>query len=48
MKEIIIYDQGFHELYADFEKEEMFRKTLVWIEANRLNGKTDHRISLLI
>lgn len=45
---MIIYDQGFHEMYVDFEREELFKKTLNWIETNKNTGKTDYRKLLFI
>lgn len=47
-KELVVYDNGFHEMYCDFEKEEMFNKIISWIKKNKTVGKTDFRMNQFI
>lgn len=47
VKQLHIINDGYHEMYIDFEKEEFFNKTLSWIIETKNYGKTDKRIQSL-
>jgi hypothetical protein len=41
VKELYVFNEGLHEIYIDFEKEEFFNKVLSWIVKTKGYGKTD-------
>lgn len=40
-------ENGYHEIYRDYEKEEFFNKVLEFIQSRYNVGKTDKRKNLL-
>ena len=46
-KELVVVENGYHEIYKDFEKFEMFQKIISWVNFHKSIGKTDKRKILI-
>lgn len=45
---MVVFDNGYHEVYADIEREEFFKSVLKWVKETKSSGKTDYRKRLFI
>jgi alpha-beta hydrolase superfamily lysophospholipase len=48
VKEHYVINNGYHEIYIDYEKEEFRNKILSWINKTKNLGKTDRRKNNLL